>query len=148
MSKRYWSTVDERREAKLALDFLKITLMFAPVLRPNCQHSYETVSHHADFTFYLAYHAFTLMSKVTSPVEDTTIPFHLPPPQLENFTDSDCILDFRFRKDELFDIMAALYPRMIIFFPDGSTYEKIKCENKYVCPFETGFLLILAIMNV
>jgi len=145
MSRRYWSSVDERKEAIAALNLVQVCLMFTPILNSNSSaHMRESAKMYGDFTFLLMVHAFSLMSKITTPIVDESIPFGDDPPLLEDFNESQCILDFRFRKEELREIMDGLYPRMILFFNENSTYESIKCENRYVCPFETGFLIMLA----
>jgi len=144
MSKRFWSTVDERKAVVKAMEFVQLACLVAPFVQHNDRHSYAAGCLHSDFTFYLMFHTLTLMLKVTTPLEDTTIPFHLPAPVLADFNESHCVDHFRFRKADLRDLLDELLPRLLIFLPEDSTEEKVKCENKYVCHYETGVLCVLA----
>ena len=77
-------------------------------------------------------------AKVYSPIEDTTIEFNRRL-TLADFNESQCIVHFRFRKQDLILLAAELWPRLGL----EGTYERIDCIHGYTCPFETALLILL-----
>ena len=53
----------------------------------------------------------------------------------------EAVLDFRFRKVDLIDLLDKLWPRMAPFL--NGTREKIVCGRRYTAPYETGMLLLI-----
>lgn len=72
---------------------------------------------------------------------DEDIDFTKPPLRIQDLNESTAISDFRFRKDQLTELVQRLYPKMLPYL-DGDE-ESIKCINKYKIPFETGILMLL-----
>jgi hypothetical protein len=59
--------------------------------------------------------------------------------RIEDFSDSECLIDFRFRKNDLQTVADALWPRLKPFLNDNK--EHISLENKYHAPYETILLV-------
>jgi hypothetical protein len=78
--------------------------------------------------------------KIYTPLEDTTIVFGQRK-VISDFHDSQCNLNFRFRKTELQEVADKLWPRLEPFLE--GTKEKLKLENRYTAPYETCLLLTL-----
>jgi len=74
-------------------------------------------------------------------IEDETIDFNAPMLRIADLNKSSNILQFRFCKTDLQLIADLLWPRMSIFIEGDK--DKIKCTNRYSCPYETGVLLCL-----
>ena len=76
--------------------------------------------------------------EVYAPIEDTTIEFGRRM-VIADFNESQCIQHFRFRKKNLVKVAQSLWSRLDI----RGTYDNIRCENRYRCPFETALLILL-----
>ena len=79
-------------------------------------------------------------SEVHKVIEDDTIHFNQRL-LIVNFNEAQCLEHFRFRKNHLIELAEALWPRMLLYLPRDSHYDRIKCTNNYRCPFETAILI-------
>ena len=80
-------------------------------------------------------------NRLMAGVEDEAIDFDHPPLRIADISESDCILEFRFRKTHLQLVTNLLWSRMEPFL-EGDR-EQLRCQNRYTCPYETGLLLVL-----
>ena len=80
------------------------------------------------------------MTLIYQQIEDETITFGQKK-KIEDFTDSECLADFRFRKVHLTQVADELWPRLSPVL--GNNREDLVLENKYHAPFETCLLLYL-----
>jgi len=80
-------------------------------------------------------------TRIWAPKEDPTIDWQRPYLRIADVEDATSDLEFRFRKNHLQQIADQLWDRMS-FFLDGNK-EDVVCVNRYHCPYETGFLLVL-----
>lgn len=80
-------------------------------------------------------------TRIWAPKEDPTIDWERPFLRIADVEDGTSDLEFRFRKNHLQQIADTLWDRMS-FFLDGDK-DDIACANRYHCPYETGFLLVL-----
>ena len=96
-----------------------------------------------DFANLMLLHTLELLDKVNAPVEDETMPFHLPDIKTVDMSESDCISYLRFRKEDVQVLAHELWPRVSLFFPQDSTYDAIQCKYKYKTNFETGLMMVL-----
>ena len=83
----------------------------------------------------------TYSNYIFRPLLDETIDFDAPPMKIINLDESKCILDFRFCKLEQEEIANLLWPKMELFLE--GTRGKILVQNRYMCDYETGLLLVL-----
>ena len=61
---------------------------------------------------------------------------------INDFNETECLFNFRFRKADLVELSAMLYPRLVPhlrFAPTGH----VMVDNKYTTPYETCLLLVL-----
>ena len=61
---------------------------------------------------------------------------------VDDISENDAITEFRFRKDHLQTIADRLWDKGLGLLLDG-TKEKVKVENNYETPYETGILAVL-----
>ena len=80
-------------------------------------------------------------NRLMAGVEDEAIDFDLPLLRIADISESDCILEFRFRKTHLQLVANLLWSRLEPFL-EGDR-EQVRCQNRYTCPYETGLLLVL-----
>jgi len=80
-------------------------------------------------------------TRIWAPKEDPNIDWQRPFLRIADVEDGTSDLEFRFRKNHLQQIADLLWDRMS-FFLDGDQND-IVCANRYHCPYETGFLLVL-----
>ena len=86
-------------------------------------------------------HTITYLSSIYRPILDETIDFDSPPTLINDYNESTCISFFRFRKSDLLELSALLWPRISMHL--NGEYERIVCENRYTIPFECGLLILL-----
>ena len=140
MSLRYWNTAYERRE----LDTLAATTcclyLYTDIYDLTCDSDTEDEEDETSvgipFLFTLA--TLAKHTVVFGPIEDDSIDFGRRL-TIEDFNESQCISYFKFRKEHLKHVARSLWPRLVL----EGTYNSIKCENRYRCPFETALLILL-----
>jgi hypothetical protein len=85
-------------------------------------------------------------SYIHAPFLDPTINFDYGDSKsIANLSDSVCISDFRFRKENLQKIADGLWPLMNVYLLGEK--DDIKVENGYRTTYETGFLIVLYRMS-
>jgi len=80
-------------------------------------------------------------NRIWAPMEDPNIDWGRPLLRIADVEEATSDLEFRFRKNHLQQIADALWDRLSLFL-DGDK-EDVSCSNRYHCPYETGFLLVL-----
>ena len=78
---------------------------------------------------------------VYEPIIDMEIDFEAKPLLIADLDESKCLDYFRFRKPDLQDIADRLWPKLGMLLTGNK--DKIRCANRYSCPYETGLLLCL-----
>jgi hypothetical protein len=73
-------------------------------------------------------------------IEDESINFNQRR-TIQDFTCSECVNDFRFRKEHLQDLSHKLWPRLSPFL--GDNRDHLILQNRYTAPFETCLLVYL-----
>jgi nuclease HARBI1 len=73
-------------------------------------------------------------------IEDESINFNQRR-TIQDFTCSECVSDFRFRKEHLQDLSHKLWPRLSPFL--GDNRDHLILQNRYTAPFETCLLVYL-----
>jgi hypothetical protein len=73
--------------------------------------------------------------------EDTTIQWDLPPPLIRDMSESECVNEFRFRKEHLQLLSNKLWTLMMPHLE--GTHDCIRVENRYSLPFETCLMFLL-----
>jgi DDE superfamily endonuclease len=81
-----------------------------------------------------------LAYRVFQSVEDETITFGQKK-TIADFTEAECVSDFRFRKDDLQHVANELWPRLAPFL--GEDKNNLLLENRYHAPYETCLLVYL-----
>jgi len=81
-----------------------------------------------------------LASLLYTPTIDSTIVWHQSR-CICDFNDNECIHNFRFCPEHLTRLFALLWPKMQQNLT--GTITRIVCENRYVCKYETGMLILL-----
>jgi len=144
MSRRSWTTEKERNDVNDILKVAKIFLFLAPFVdRSRGPRIFDATARDHDMAVLVLLHALQMHERLYAPLEDESIPWEDPPMMIDDVSDSDAQLYFRFRKEHLYLIADKLWPRLSTFFSDDSTRQKVKCNNKNVSPYETGFLMML-----
>ena len=128
----------------------RLTLCTAIVSMNDCMSdtsSYSSESescdeslHDEDFSSLLTLATIGQYVEVNKPIEDTSINFCLRK-KIDDFNESQCILEFRFKKAHLHHLLNSIWPRISPYLK--GTKESLKCINGYRCPYETAFLIML-----
>jgi len=143
MSLCRWSSVGERELYYQSIDVAIALMVTAPFIDLSSFAKYiETVAEN-DFSMLYLLYALTIRELILAPIVDTTIDWELDPVIVEDLINSDCLSYFRFRKLHLQYICDLLWPRMYPFLHINHKKNLIKCHNKYLCPYETGVLMVL-----
>ena len=143
MSLRYWNTKQERDTVTELLQCSACLLVSSPPLdysNPEVTRSYLMDN---DFNSLFLYNSIRLYQRISTPLEDTSIPFGAPDLEVEDISESDAIYYFRFRKQDLKGTTEALWPRLRLFLPEDSSKTRVICNNRYTCHYETGILMLL-----
>ena len=86
-------------------------------------------------------HAIEHADMIYSPLVDPTINFKKPPLLIRDINESDSLLEFRFRQHHLQEMADRLWYKLGPLL--NGTHDKINIRNRYVVPYETGFLMVL-----
>ena len=85
--------------------------------------------------------AIEFVSKIYKSVEDPMIDWNSPLTRIDEFNESQCILNFCFQKDQLHEIFDKMWPKFNAILECNK--DSVPCDNQYRCHYETGFLIIL-----
>lgn len=156
MSRRRWSSSLERRRlnASTALfqGIVEYAMLTANEIYDEGSSSSDESDDRTENVVPTAYDLILPMAKnllqqanrVFRPLEDETIQFGQRK-IIAAFTESECVTDFRFRKEDLQIAANELWPRLSPFL--GADKNDIVLENRYHSPYETCFLVYLFKMS-
>jgi len=137
-----WSSVGERQLYYQTIDVAVALMVTAPFIDISSMSKYLDTAAEHDFAMLFLIHALMIRELILSPIVDTTIDWELDPVIVEDLQESDCLAYFRFRQVHLQHICNLLWPRMYPFLQIHPKLDLIRCKG-YVCPYETGMLMVL-----
>ena len=79
---------------------------------------------------------------IFTPIVDNTIDWGKQLRRINDFSESECLLEFRFRRADLKKLATLIWVRFELIIE--GTYDAVRVINKYVAPFETGLMIVLA----
>ena len=150
MSSRVWNTALERRQLTAIVEVTSSLLQQQQDEESSLSSSDESstsssgsdnnsASSESTIGFLLNKTA-TFACLLHTPTTDTTIDWHQER-CIDDFTDNECIHNFRFRSHHLKQLFDLLWPRMQRYLIGNVL--RVQCFNRYVCKFETGMLILL-----
>jgi hypothetical protein len=155
MSLRRWNTALERGTLKDTITLFQGIVEYAVLedaaddddgvsvssaLSSVDEQNEDEVTSAFDLILPVATSIFQQANQVFQTLEDETIHFGQRK-TIADFTESECVSDFRFRKDDLQHVANELWPRLSPFL--GEDKNNLVLENHYHAPYETCLLVYL-----
>jgi DDE superfamily endonuclease len=143
MSRRKWSGSLERRNLSQQQD-LFLNVIAQTLLQDDSDDKSDDGEMMGVLVQTLHASMVDLHERINGTLEDPTIVWGQKK-TIEDFSDMECQINFRFRKDNLQDFADCLWPRILGFLQGHR--ESIVVSNRYTAPYETCFLLYLYKMH-
>ncbi|MDX1903259.1 MAG: transposase family protein [Thermonemataceae bacterium] len=148
MSLRLWNSIEDRKKLLRVNSLFQYTFIAAYRRKRELELEYNSDDDDDDdnneqtnrnpyvdplrVLWVIGYHQ---RARVLCPIEDDNIVFGQTK-TINNFTEHECLLYFRFLKDDLIEVANQLWPRLRIYL-NSNDVRRIEVGNKYIAHYET-----------